>query len=238
MTPSPSSPDPRHFVPTRWTLVVRAQGHAAAAKDALSELCATYYQPVLHFLTRHHELDTARDLTHEFFAGILTRGSIGSPDPQRGRFRSWLLGAVNHFLSDQRKRSRRGKRSVTHPHQSVELSPSLADPHSMVSDAYFDREWAVALMNRAVSLLEAEFTAAGKAEEFGHLQPWLAGGPTITQAKMAVQLGVSEGALKVAIHRLRARFRELLRLEILQTVADPADCEDELRHLRAALAAG
>ena len=83
---------------------MRAQGDAAETKDALSELCATYYQPVLHFLTRHgHELDAARDLTHEFFAGILARGNIGAPDPQRGRFRSWLLGAVNHFLSDQRK---------------------------------------------------------------------------------------------------------------------------------------
>jgi RNA polymerase sigma factor (sigma-70 family) len=236
------------FSPTRWTLVVRAQGDSPAARAALSELCDAYYLPVFRFLRREgREEDAARELTQEFFARILKRGDIGAADPGRGRFRSYLLGAVKHFLADQRDYDRRQKRGSGQIPESLDTadegntSPALqvADPAGPASDAFFDRQWALALMDRAFAAVSSDFTREGKKDQFDALKPWLVGDTErLSQAELARQLGWTETAVKVAVHRLRKRFREAVRLEIAQTLADGADIDDELRYLVVVLAEG
>jgi len=234
-----------NFAPTRWTLILRARGETPAARAALSELCEAYYQPVLRFLRcEGREEDAARELTQEFFARSLARGGFDQADPQRGRFRTYLLGTFKHFLADQRKREHRLKRGggiIAESLDAADLtdeSPSLqvADTALPSPDALFDREWALAVMARALAVLEKEFILAGKAPQFDTLKPWLMGdAPTMSQADAARQLGLSEGAVKVGIHRLRKRFRDAVRTEISQTLRDPSLVDEELRHLIASL---
>lgn len=222
-----------NFHPTRWTLVLRARGEGELAKAALSDLCAAYYAPVLAFLRRDgRDEDTAREMAHAFFESLLA-GGIGAPDPCRGRFRSYLLGALKHFLSKQREAARVGKRGGGVEH--VALLDEAA-PKAMDEILAFDREWAHTLIARSLAMLETE--QAGKAAIFATLKPWLDGGADCSQADAAHSLGMSETAVKVAIHRLRVRFRELIRSEIAATVNDPAEAADELRHLIAVASAG
>jgi DNA-directed RNA polymerase specialized sigma24 family protein len=230
------------FAPTRWTLVLRASRDSGEGRAALSDLCAAYYQPVYAFLRRSgRNEDIARDFAHDFFARLLARGGFSSPDPVRGRFRNYLLGAVKYFLRDQHDLALREKRGGGVPHESVDVendeAPALqvSDPGAELDDAIFDREWALALMNRAVAALEAEY-AGPKAAQFAALRPWLMGEGSISHAGTSALLGMHEGAVKVAVHRMRRRFRELLKSEIAQTLDDPSELDDELRHLCAALA--
>ncbi len=233
-------PAPSHaFAPTRWTLVLRARGESVEARGALSELCEAYYQPVFRFLRREgREEDAARELTQEFFARLLAGGGLGAADPRRGRFRSYLLGAVKHFLAGQRDRERRQKRGSGVAPESLDAQtdtePALqvADHASTPDDTLFDREWALAVMERALQTLAAEFAGADKAEQFTVLKPWLAGdSQTLRQSEAAAKLGLSESAVKVAIHRLRKRFRELIRAEVAQTVDDAEEIDTELKYL-------
>lgn len=223
------------FHPTQWTLVLAARGGTAEARAALSDLCGGYYAPVAAFLRRDgRDDDAARETAHAFFAEVLTKG-VGSPDPERGKFRSYLLGALKHFLSRQRtvegavKRGGHAERIplVTETDTSPGL-PMPAAPETEPELAY-DREWALTLIARALAALEAEH--AVRADFFAALKPWLDATPTVTQAETAAVLGMSETALKVAIHRLRARFRELIRAEIAATVHHPDDTAEELRYL-------
>jgi RNA polymerase sigma-70 factor (ECF subfamily) len=232
------------FVPTRWTLVLRARGESPEARGALSELCEAYYQPVFQFLRREgRDEDAARELAQEFFARLLARGGIGGADPERGRFRSYLLGAVKHFLADHRNHERRAKRGGGATVESIdaqtETSPALQveDHASAPDDAVFDRAWALAVMDRALQALADEFAAENKAEQFAILKPRLAGdAETLPQAEAAQRLGISESAVKVAIHRMRKRFREIIRAEIAQTVDSIAEVDAELRYLIEVLA--
>jgi RNA polymerase sigma-70 factor (ECF subfamily) len=232
------------FAPTHWTLVLRAQGQTLEAHAALSELCAAYYQPVLRFLQREgREEEAARELTQEFFARVLQRGKLGAADPSLGPFRSYLLGAVKHFLADLGKHGRRQKRGSGTSPESLDAASTeygslgdIADAKAPVPDAWFDRQWALTVMDRTLNRLESEFRSAGKTEHFDQLKTWLVGEtPALSQAEAARQLGLSEGALKVAIHRMRKRFRELIRTEIAQTVANGTDIDTELRYLIEAL---
>ena len=221
------------FHPTRWTLVLRSRGDDPAAKAALSDLCAAYYAPVVAFLRREGRgEDAARELTHAFFENLLTSG-VGAPDPGRGRFRSYLLGALKHFLSKNRDASLAGKRGGGAEHiqlvTETDTSPGLPMPGVEDDTLAFDQEWALTLISRALAALETEH--AHKPVAFHTLKPWLDGGATASQAEAATALGMSETAVKVAIHRLRVRFRELIRAEIAATVIDPVDAADELRHL-------
>lgn len=234
------------FAPTRWTLVLRARGGTPEAGAALSELCAAYYEPVLQFLRREgRDDDSARELTQAFFARVLAHDGLASADPERGRFRSYLLGALKHFLADQRKRDHRLKRGgsvetlpLDSPGSDGQGPPVEIPDRSLPSpDASFDRAWALAIMARALSALEQELRSAGKRGHFDVLKPWLMGdASTGSQADAARQLQLSESALKVAIHRLRRRFRDAVRSEIAQTLRDPAQVDEELRHLIEALA--
>jgi RNA polymerase sigma factor (sigma-70 family) len=202
-------PPPDSFTTTQWTQVLEARGDSPEAKAALSDLCAAYYAPVLAFV-RHDapDEDAARDLTQEFFARLLARQGIATVDPQRGRFRSFLLGAVKHFLADMRAHDHRLKRGSGQRMESIDpgtdTSPGLqlSDPNAPSPDREFDRKWALTLLERALATLAQEHEASGKADHFEALKPWLTGDTeNISQADAAARLGVNEGAVKVAIHR-------------------------------------
>jgi DNA-directed RNA polymerase specialized sigma24 family protein len=228
------------FHPTRWTLVLRTRGQDEEAKAALSDLCAAYYEPVVAFLRRDgRNEDAAREMAHAFFENVLTSG-LGKPDPDRGRFRSYLLGALKHYLMKKRAASLAGKRGGGSEHVPLvsenETAPGLPMPSISDDTLAFDREWAHALIGRALSALENEH--AHKPDFFTALKPWLGGGAETPQCDAARALGISETAVKVAIHRLRSRFRELIRAEVAATVDEPADVTDELRHLIAVAARG
>ena len=241
MDSTEQAPAPGNFAPTRWTLVLRARGESPEAQKALSELCEAYYQPVFRFLCRGcRDDDTARELTQEFFARLLSRHQLDSVDPERGRFRSFLLGVVKHFLSDLRDHDRAAKRGGGQAPISISAGSAgetttevqIPDPAGPPPDSAFDLDWAATLVDRAVQVLASESVSGGKQEQFSALKPWLLGEvPSLSQAEAARKLGMSEGAVKVAIHRLRKRFRELVKTEIGQTVSDPAQAQDELRYL-------
>lgn len=231
------------FSTTQWTQVLAARTESPAARAALSDLCAAYYAPVHAYITRTtHDLGEARDLTHSFFERLLAGSMLGGLRPDRGRFRSYLLGAVKNFLANTRDHRHAAKRGTQHVHVPVdagtETSPGLEpiDPHSLPPDAWFDRQWALTVVNRALNALAAEHAEAGKTEHFTALKPWLTGDrPDLSQAETAATLGVTEGALKVALHRLRHRFRAEVKMQIAATLDHPGDAEDELHSLLRAL---
>lgn len=234
---------PDAFVTTQWTRVLEARGDSLEAKSALSDLCAAYYAPVFAFIRRNApDEDAARDLTQEFFVRILARQGIDTVDPQRGRFRSFLLGATQHFLADMRDHARRLKRNGGQSLESIDpgtdTSPGLQLPDPTVPnpDREFDRKWALTLLDRALATLAEEHKTAEKISQFEILKPWLTGDTSnLSQANAARQLGLSEGAVKVAIHRLRRRFREVIKNEIGQTVSDRSHVDEELHYLLEAL---
>ncbi len=226
MTPRSEGP----FHATRWTLVRKAQGRGEAARLAMSELCGIYYAPVLQFTRRWcGDAERAQDLAHGFFEDLLGRENLGAADPAKGRFRSYLLAAVKHFLSRQREREAAAKRGGD-----AERMPWDEAPEPGVSPDWereFDRTWALALIGRALDSLAGEMQAAGKQAQFEALRPWLDGGPAGDVTAAGEALGLSPTALKVAIHRLRQRFRQRVRDEIAATTSDPQDAADEFRHL-------
>lgn len=229
---------------TRWTQVTRSKGHSSEAKLALKDLAEAYYQPVFWFIKeRSPNEDAARDLTQEFFARVLDKYGFEGADPNRGRFRSFLLGAVKHFLSDQRAYAQRQKRGGGGAHVSLDAPGTdsslpgiqVADDKAIPPDEAFDRHWANAVLARALARLEADSVSDGKVKQFEILQPWLAGGADQPQAEAAFQLGMSESAVRVAIHRLRQRFRKAVLAELAQTVGPEIPVQDEMQHLFAAL---
>jgi RNA polymerase sigma-70 factor (ECF subfamily) len=240
---STSSSPGEVFATTRWTQVLASRGDSAEARLALSELCAAYYGPVVAFLRREErDEDAAREMAHEFFACVLDRQSLGGADPQRGRFRSYLLGALNHFLANRRVHELREKRGgrVVHEPLALETDTShglaIPDTSTPSPDTMFDREWALSVLERAFRVMKRDCEQSGGLREFETLKPWLTGESAgRSQGDAARELGMNEGAVRVAIHRLRRRFRELVKSEVAQTVNDPADVAEEMLHLIAAL---
>jgi len=234
---------PGSFRTTRWTQVLASRGESAEARGALSDLCAAYYAPVVAFLQRSgREEDAARELAHEFFARVLERQSLGGADPQRGRFRSYLLGALKHFLADQRDRVSTVKRGGGMAHEALsagtDTSPGYEPPDVSTPGAEreFDRKWALTVIERALAALAQEHAAEGEAAKFETLKPWLTGdSEAMSQSEAARALGMNEGAVKVAVHRLRKRFRAVLKAEIAGTLNAPGEVDDELKQLMAAL---
>jgi len=236
MTPS--------FHDTRWTLVSRSRGSDTQAKAALSELCEAYYAPVVAFLRRDgRDEDRARELAHDFFARLLQGDAINGADPLRGRFRSYLLSAVKRFAADQRDRAHAAKRGGGRIHAVIDSDAEqtgaglqIADASVEAPDEAFDRQWALTLLARALSTLEAELRDSGKGLQFDTLKPWLtADGDATPQSEAAAKLGLSDETVKVAIHRLRKRFRDAVKAEIAQTVSDLGNVREELDALMAAL---
>lgn len=235
------------FHDTRWTLVARSRGSDAEGRAALSELCAAYYAPVVMFLRLDgREEDRARELAHDFFARLLEGGAMEGADRERGRFRTYVLAAVKRFAADQRERAGALKRGggcapLSLDDGGTETHPGLqvAEVRVPGPDVAFDREWAVTLLARALGRLEQTLGAEGKGDHFAVLKPWLTTeADDQPQADAAGQLGLSEAAVKVAIHRLRQRFRAAVHAEIAQTVSAPEAVEAELESLRAALRRG
>jgi RNA polymerase sigma factor (sigma-70 family) len=237
---------PAGFATTRWSVVLhagRANSSASPAHDALARLCRTYWFPLYaHVRRRGCSAHDAEDLTQEFFARLIARQSIAQADPARGRFRAFILTALNHFLADEWDRTRAAKRGGTHQLLSLDMAEAEARFSHVVDsaaspDQVFDREWALAVLGTVLVQLEAEYVAADKAEVFAVLKPTLTG-PRDSQpyAELASRLGRNENAVKVAVHRLRQRYRALLRAEIADTVATDDDAKAELRVLLLALA--
>jgi RNA polymerase sigma-70 factor (ECF subfamily) len=236
--PSPAKPPGREiFFTTRWTMIQRAKGDAPQARAALGDLCAAYWTPVFRFLQREgRNEDQSRELTQEFFSRILAKRDITGADPRKGRFRSYLLGALKHFLTDRQRAENALKRGGGAEVGSLDAGPSpemqVADAAASVSDAWFDRHWALAVMDRALETVRDSFAASGKAGHFETLKPWLAGdAENLSQQQAAAALGISPGAVKVAIHRLRQKFGEAIRAEIADTVAGEDEIREELRYL-------
>jgi len=241
-----STPKPAGFIPTRWTLVLRARGKSPAAQAALGELCEAYYAPVLAFIrSAVRDEDSARDLTQEFFARLIAHHGVSGVEQGHGRFRSFLIGAVKHFLANEYDRAQAAKRGGGKPavsleanlHANTSAQLQVPDPAGPPPDTVFDREWAQTLVGRALDQLAADFAKDDKTEQFEALKPWLLGQvESLSQTDAARRLGWTEGAVKVAVHRLRKRFRELVKAEIAQTVPDPAQIQEELHYLVEVLA--
>ncbi len=228
------------FAPTQWTLVMRSRGHTTQARMALSQLCELYYHPVHRFIRVQMRNDAeAQDLAHDFFAKLLDRAALDGVSPERGRFRSYLLGAVKNFLAEQHRRRIALKRGGGKDDISLQTGGPEGEPLDVAAgnspgdaDGLFDREWAETIVNRAVSSLAVEYETAGKSALFTALKPWLLGKEEdASRPGMAERLGLSEGALKVALHRLRKRMREQVKAEIAQTVETEAEIRDEMRYL-------
>jgi RNA polymerase sigma-70 factor (ECF subfamily) len=232
--------DPAAFHTTQWTVVMRARGNAPEARAALGDLCEAYWTPVFRFLRREgRSEDDSQELVQEFFTHLLSGGGIDQIDPEKGRFRSYLLGALKHFLADRKRNEGRQKRGGDVVIESIEsggteTSPGMPipDPAGPVSDAWFDREWALAVMDRGLTAVQTAFEESGKGKPFQVLKPWLIGDTeNLSQADAATELGMTTGAVKVAIHRLRKSFRDAIQAEIAETVTDPDEIAEELRYL-------
>jgi RNA polymerase sigma factor (sigma-70 family) len=232
------------FPTTRWSRVVAAGDRAdPEAREALAELCSAYWYPLYAFVRRKgHPPEEAADLVQGTFLALLDRDGLAAVAPGRGRFRSFLMAACSHHLADRRDRDRAVKRGggavpISIDRALAEGRYSAEPADELTPERLFDRRWATGLLERALARLEAESTAAGKSALVSRLLPTLTGGRgDLPLASIAAELGMTEGAVKTAASRLRKRYGEILREEIARTVADPADVEDEVRALFAALA--
>jgi len=234
-------PGPSQFPTTRWTLVVAAgDPDHPEARSALVSLCENYWYPLYAYLRRRgYPADQAQDLTQEFFIRVLEGRYLDRADPERGRFRSFLLSSLKFFVADEEDRQRAYKRGAGAVEQlefpSGEERYQREPAHDETPERIFERRWALSVLDRVVEKLRDEFVQHGRPEHFQRLKVFLLGHSDAPYAALAREMNTSEGALKVAIHRLRKRYRELFRQEIADTVADPAEVEPELRFLAAAL---
>lgn len=210
---------------------------------ALAELCELYWYPVYVFIRRRNvDIPDAEDLTQAFFSRLIEKGGIRTADPERGRFRSFLLAAVKNFLANEsrsrhsRKRSP-GRNIISLDSDACERSYPRALADSMTPDKLFERQWALTLLEGALQKLVAEHRSAKKQQVFEELKAYLGGESMAPRySETAAKLQMSELAVKVAVHRLRHRYRNLLRQEVAQTLESPADVDDELRALLQSLA--
>jgi RNA polymerase sigma factor (sigma-70 family) len=234
---------PNIFATTHWTVVLAAGRRSTRQSErALEELCRTYWFPLYAYVRRRgHSPPDAQDLTQEFFARLLAKHWIESADREKGRFRTFLLTAMSRFLANEWDRAgtqKRGGHAAQLPleTETAEIRYEADSALTLTPDRLYDRQWAMTLLDRALTRLRAEHERAGKAREFSILSPFLtAERGTIPYAEVAAQLGVKEAAARQAVHRVRKRFREVFREEITQTVAAPEETDAEIRHLLAAL---
>ena len=237
-------PGPRQFATTHWSLVGAAKPDEASqtrAREAIEELCRAYWYPLYAFVrSRGHSAVDAQDLTQAFFARIIETGGFSSADRKRGRFRSYLLGAMKHFLANEWHRAQTQKRGgqvrfIEFDALDPEARYAGASQQSDNPELLFDREWALETIAGALQELREEMTKAGKSDQFDALKGSLTGQDESPREEIAVRLSMSEGAVKVAVHRLRQRYRKLLRAAIAETVSNEADLNDEMRYLVAVL---
>ena len=241
-TASDNNPGPQQrpaFVTTHWSVVLTASGSdTTRAQNAMATLCQAYWYPLYAYVRRKgHSPEDAQDLTQEFFARLLASGAVDRADPQKGRFRSFLLGAMNHFLADEWDYARAQKRGggvsplpLQFDTAETRYGQEPAEPNT--PQRIFERRWGLTLLEKVLTQLRADYEREGKAEQFTLLSPCLLGERTAQPyVELAKTLNVAEGTVKASVHRLRQRYRELLREEIAQTVASPDEIDDELRYL-------
>jgi RNA polymerase sigma factor (sigma-70 family) len=242
---NPSSTAPGDiFATTHWTVVLAAGRRSTPQSDrALEELCRAYWFPLYAYVRRRgHTKEDAEDLTQAFFARFLQKNYLEGLNAERGRFRAFLLASLKHFLANEWDKSQRQKRGggLTHVSldwQTADTQFQIAATNEPSPDKAFDREWAVALLARVIERLQQECDADGRSKQFEQLKIFLtAGKGALSHADAAVALGMDETAVRVTVHRLRKRYRQLLRDEIAQTLSDPAQVEEEIRALFGAFA--
>ncbi len=233
---------PAFFVTTHWSMVMAAaRANTPTAQNALEQLCRSYWYPLYAYVRRRgHSEEDAKDLTQAFFARLLAKQWVGDAKRERGRFRTFLLTAMNRFLADEWDKVRRNKRGGGVPHVPLQFDDAetrygCEPADTRTPEQYFERRWALTLLDTVLQRLRGEYERAGKGDVFAALHPILGGDELGPYADLAAQTGLSEGAVKVAVHRLRKRYRQLLREEIAQTSAPGADVEEELRGLYGAL---
>jgi len=231
------------FHTTSWTLVAAAAVHPDAnSREALARLCQIYWQPVYAFIRRNgHDRDQAQDLSQGFFALLLEKNYLLDADRERGRFRSFLLTSVKHFLANEWDRAQALKRGGGHVLVSIDMVEAErwyapAAMEKTTPESLFERRWALSLVEHVMAKLRAEFMAAGKGDQFDKLSVFLKREPDSARYdETASQMGLSAGALRIAVHRMRRKCRKLLREEITETVSTPEEAEDEVRFLLAIL---
>lgn len=237
------SPARSAFVTTQWSAVLAAgRNDTTQSRGALEQLCRNYWPPLYAYVRRlGYSPHDAQDLTQEFFASLLERHAVAKADPERGRFRSFLLASLKNFLAHEWEKARAQKRGgrvqvIPLDHDTAEttcVQPAAPDD---TPDQAYDRQWALSLLDLVLRRLRKEYADCGRDDLFAGLKDTLSGGRSeIPYRDLAARLAMSEGAVKVAAHRLRQRYRELLREEIANTVSGPEEIEEELRQLFAAL---
>jgi RNA polymerase sigma factor (sigma-70 family) len=243
LTPEPTNPSSTApgdvFATTHWTVVLAAGRRSTPQADhALEELCRAYWFPLYAYVRRRgHSKEDAEDLTQAFFAAFLRKNYLEGLSAERGRFRAFLLASLKHFLANEWDKSQRQKRGGNIPHLSLDWQTAdtrfqLAAPTETSPDKTFEREWAVDLLGRVIERLSAECEADGRSRQFAQLKTFLtAGKGALSHADAGRALGLSAGAVRVAVHRLRKRYRQLLREQVAQTLADPAEADEEIRAL-------
>ncbi|MDB6170780.1 MAG: polymerase sigma factor, sigma-70 family [Chthoniobacteraceae bacterium] len=239
---APDAFDVRHFSATRWSVILTATTDSPDAAAALAILCRAYWFPLYAFVRRYgltpHD---AEDATQGFFVHLLGKQVLGSVDREKGRFRTFLLASLKHFLADERDRAHAQKRGGGHCPVSLESCTAeqryaLEPLDELSPDRLFDRRWALAVIEQALARLRAEYNALGKGALFEALRPLLAAPEEARPyAELGVTLGMNEGAIKIAVHRLRQRYGIALRAQIAETVTTAAEVDAELRHLLDAL---
>jgi RNA polymerase sigma-70 factor (ECF subfamily) len=231
------------FQTTHWSLVLAAARGGEGSAAALEWLCGTYWYPLYAFIRRQgHDAEAARDLTQSFFLHLIEKSALHEIDPRLGKFRAFLLACIKNFLADQREREAALKRRGDHPSFRLGLEDAERrylgeQPADLSPEELFERRWARAILDRAVRRLGEEHVSAGKADVFSHLRGHLTGEESPYEG-LAAKLGTTEGALRVAVHRMRQRLGALLREEVAQTVSTPADIDEELRQLLQAAGRG
>jgi RNA polymerase sigma factor (sigma-70 family) len=232
------------FTTTHWSVVLEAQGESPAAREALEKLCRTYWRPVYSFIKREGVgTEEAEDLTQGFFTLLLQRRDFDSVRKEKGRLRSYLLTSLKHFLVSEHRRAvtaKRGKGQQLVPLDELTDAErrDMEPADNLTAERVYERRWALTLMGQVLRRLKDEYDAAGNAELFDSLKQLLADEEEApSRAEIASRLGMTENALRQALHRFRQRYQLLLREEISHTVAIASDIEDELRHLIAVLRA-
>ena len=234
---------PAAFPTTHWSCVLRAGDPTdREGRDALEQLCRDYWYPLYAFARRQGlDREDAGDLVQGFLADLIERGDLTKADPARGRFRSFLRTACSHFLSHARDHDRAMKRGGGRAPFSIDLQDAegryINEPaHDLTAERLFERRWALVLLGHVLARLESEASRGGKSDLFAHLRPMLEGEDlSIPTKRSATSLQMSEGAVKVAAHRFRGRYRQILREEVARTVADPAEIDAEIADLLRAL---
>jgi RNA polymerase sigma factor (sigma-70 family) len=231
------------FATTHWSLVLAAgDRHSPQAEEALSALCAAYWYPLYAYVRRHgHSPEQAEDLTQEFFARLLEKDFLRNVDPEKGKFRAYLMACFRHFLANERDRPLAQKRGGGKTHLSLnfpdaEARYNLEPAHELTPEKLYERQWALTLLDQVLNRLRDESVREGHGRLFDTLKIFLTGeSPSLSYEQVGRTLGLSVGAVKVAVHRLRRRYRELLREEIGRVVGDPSEIDAEIQALFVAL---